>query len=252
MNKTALRSQDHSYTRFYRLPAQLEALSGPVLDFLGLGDSPDRVLRLLVFACSNGAEPYTVASELLRAHPGLGFSIQATDLHPSLIAKAREGLYGDGELVRNEFLTEERIAATFDREGQGWRVKTGIRDKVEFSQADLLDGTSCARLPPADIVFAQNVFFHFDPPLARAAFMNAAACLKTRSAFFINGMDLDLKIHLTRELGLAPLEFKHREIYEQSRLHLASDWWNYHYGSEPYSFLRRDRLRRYSSIFLKS
>jgi hypothetical protein len=63
------RLSTHTWTCFYRAPAQLRALSGPVLDYL---DNPQRSgehLDILLVACSSGArdwwnydwgvEPYT-------------------------------------------------------------------------------------------------------------------------------------------------------------------------------------------------
>jgi hypothetical protein len=64
-------------------------------------------------------------------------------------------------------------------------------------------------------------------------------------------MDLDLRQRLTREHQLAALAYRHREIYEHSRSHVSPEWWRHHYGQEPYSPLKRDRVRRYSSIFPK-
>src|SRR5690606_6383300 len=77
---TCDRTQSHTYTCFLRTPAQLEAVAGPVLKFLGAPE-PGRQLQILVLACSNGAEAYTLASYLKQNVPDLDFRITAADLH---------------------------------------------------------------------------------------------------------------------------------------------------------------------------
>jgi O-methyltransferase involved in polyketide biosynthesis len=95
------------------------------------------------------------------------------------------------------------------------------------------------------------VLFHLDPASARKAFANVTQFLKPKSALFVDGADLDLKVELTRAAGLDPLESSHREIYQQTRKHIGAQWWKYYYGAEPYSVFRRDRVRRYSTVYLK-
>src|SRR5688572_21629791 len=81
---TCDRTQSHTYTCFLRTPAQLEAVVGPVLKFLG-GPEFGRQLQILVLACSNGAEAYTLASYLKQHVPGLDFHITAADLHDEMV-----------------------------------------------------------------------------------------------------------------------------------------------------------------------
>jgi chemotaxis methyl-accepting protein methylase len=85
-----------TFTLFLRLPTQYEALAGPVLSFL-LSNNESNSLKITVLGCSNGAEPYTVASVLMQKHPDLDFSIQASDivdLDPDLVS-----LLGHSDIV---------------------------------------------------------------------------------------------------------------------------------------------------------
>ncbi len=249
--RSAQRSQSHTYTCFFRSPIQLEAFTGPVVEFV-LGTPPRGRLEMLQFACSNGAEAYTFASALRLARPDLEFHVEASDLHQEMVDKAIAGHYTRDEVLHSEHMTEALIEATFDREGDRFVVKPEIRSRVSFSQADLLDPAILRRFAPADIVVAQNVLFHLDPEAARRAFDHITRCLKPRAALLIEGMDLEMKDTLTRAQGLEPLAYRCREIYEQSRSHIPLLWWRYYYGMEPYSALRRNRLRRYASIFTRS
>jgi chemotaxis methyl-accepting protein methylase len=248
---TAPRSQNHTYTCFYRVPAQLEAFTGAVIDYLMRSRPPGDPLVINIFACSSGAEAYTVASVLRRSFPQLSFRVHASDLHQEMIDKASAGKYSVDEVLHSDEITDEFIDSTFDRVGDTFEVKPEVKSRVTFSQANLLDPQLSNRFPAADIVFVQNVLFHLKPDLARAAFANVVQFLKPRSALFIDGMDLDLKVELTRAAGLQPLEYSHREIYRQTRKHIGAAWWRYYYGAEPYTLFQTDRVRRYSTIFLK-
>ncbi len=249
--KQANRSQAHTYTCFYRSPLQLEALTGPVVQYLATEGGKPAKLRILLFACSNGAEAYTLAAVLMKACPQLDFQIEASDLHEEMVDKARSGIYLRDEVLCSDYASDEFIDDLFDKSGQHFTVKPAIRSKVSFSCANLVNSDLSQRFQPADIVFAQNVLFHLNPAEARAAFINITGLLKERAALFVEGMDLDSKIALTQEFRLSPLKYKCRQIYEQSRTHISVAWWNYYYGAEPYSIMRRNRARRYGSIFVR-
>ncbi|MFO1409960.1 MAG: CheR family methyltransferase [Steroidobacteraceae bacterium] len=251
LQASARRSQSHTYTSFNRVPAQLAAFTGPVLDFLLAGREGNAPLVIDLFAGSNGAEAYTLASVLRSARPGLAFHIHASDLHPEMVAKARAARYTRDEVLHSESITPEFIAATFDADGQDFIVKPELRAQVSFVQADLLDAGIDRQYGPADVVIVQNVLFHLDPRQARFAFGNVVRFLKPRAALLVDGVDLDLKVELTRAAGLAPLEWRYREIYDYGRRHIALAWWRHYYGAEPRSFLKRDPVRRYGTIFLR-
>lgn len=111
------RTSTHTYTCFYRAPTQLRTLSGPVLNFLGRQERNGKRLEIVVMACSNGAEPYTIASWLTQQVPDLDFHITATDLHQSMVDKAATGEYTRDEALHSEYITPKFVAHTFDRRG---------------------------------------------------------------------------------------------------------------------------------------
>lgn len=251
LRRSVVRSDRHIYTTFFRSPGQLDALVGPVLDHLAPRPAKEAV-QINMFACSTGAEVYSVASELRRCHPELKWHIHASDLHEHTVSQARRARYARDDECLGASSTPARCAQVFDPSGKDWRVKPGIRQRVEFAQLDLLRGDLEACVPAADVVFVQNVLFHMDEKSARRAFAAAVSTMKPRSVLFVEGMELDVRVELTREFGLEPLCYRIREIYEQSRIHVAPRWWNYYYGSEPYCRFARDAKRRYATIFLRS
>lgn len=249
LHAQATRSQHHTYTCFYRSAGQLEALTGPVMTRL-LAGRPPGPLQLHVFASSTGAEPYTLASVLLRAFPRLDFQITASDLHEEMVDRTAIALYSAHDVHRRA-PPAQFIADTFEPLGEAYRVRPAVRARVDVAQANLLDPALVDQFAPADIVFAQNVFCHLDAAQTRTAFCHITRLLKPRAALFIDGMNLDLREELTAQEGLVPLEFKLRQIHDDARRHVGDRWWNYYYGMEPYARWHPNRARRFSTIFFK-
>jgi chemotaxis protein methyltransferase CheR len=250
--ETCERTNTHTYTCFLRAPSQLAAVSGPVLEFLGSPQRQGRPLQILMFACSNGAEAFTLASWLQLHVPALDFQITASDLHEEMVQRCLLGEYSAAEALQSEYITKDFVEKTFDRIGERYVVKPGVRRRVSFRRANLLDVNGLARaFTPADIVTVQNVLFHMNPAQARVAFRNVTSFLKPRSVLLVEGMDLDLRIELTREHSLHPLDANLKKIHTETRIHTPRDWWNYYWGTEPYFPLRALKQRRYSTIFLR-
>ncbi|WP_320821971.1 CheR family methyltransferase [Reinekea sp.] len=244
-------SQNHTYTAFNRSPGQMEALIGPVLRFISrAADGPRQTpLQINVMAGSIGAEAYTLASTLLSLRPNIDFQIHCSDLHDENVARCYEGIYSAEEVLATG-LPERFFRTTFERENGFYRVKPAIRKRVTFFKADIVTDPLAQLYPPGDILFVQNVLFHLDCSAAHRAFTNALSTAKTHHALFIDGMSLDMRVDLTRQHQLMPLEYKIRAIHQHARRHVPEDWWNYYFGAEPYLFFKADRKRRYSTIFL--
>jgi hypothetical protein len=91
-----------------------------------------------------------------------------------------------------------------------------------------------------------------DPESAEKAFWKILKLVRGNGAMFIDGTDPELRIRLTREAGLEPLEFRFKEIYDHTRKHISYNWWKHYYGREPYLFFKKDKVRRYGTIFFVS
>ena len=251
IERNSQRSSTHTYTRFRRAPLQMEALTGPVLDFLGKG-SPPRSVSVLVFGGSTGAEAYTVASELLDKCGPLDFQITSSDLDQALVRKATEALYSEEEIRASAEADASFVTRTFERrDASTLRIREELRSRVSFTQADLLSDDLTRRFDPADILFVQNVLCHMSAKPAEQAFRAVTQLMRPRSALFVDGMNLDLKVALTKSMGLEPLAYRYRDIYAHARKHIPLKWWRYYYAAEPMRLLVRERVRRYSTIFLR-
>src|SRR5688572_16851593 len=175
------------FTGFWRLPSQFEALNEAVLPYLAKRQS-GAPLRIIVAGCSNGAEAYTIASVLLARAPGIEFAIDAYDIEAGIVEKARSACYRTDEVLNNKILTTEFVQATFDTDGEGYRVKRDIAARVRFHVADVLNPELAEQAGVCDILFAQNFLFHLTPRDAARAFENLCALLEPRAALFADGM----------------------------------------------------------------
>lgn len=241
----------YTFTQFFRLPAQLDALTGPVLDFVGAHHHSEP-LRIVVIGCSTGAEPYTISSVLLERWPQLAVTIDGYDVDADVLTIARSATYPTSTVRSNPLVTDEFVAATFNRNDDLLAVKPQVAQRVNFHQADALNIDIRRKIPPADIVFAQNVMCNLRRPAARVLFDNAAALLKPRSALFIDGMDLDMRERGTRARHLVPLTFALQRIHDEARLVRGDRYPWFAAGLEPSSRRHRNFERRYATIFLRA
>ncbi len=249
--RRATKNDHHTYTAFYRSLGQMEALVGPVLEHIRSGKTLEK-LKVNIFAGSSGAEAFTIASVLMRSFPELDFEINCSDLHRDKIEEAELGRFSWKQITQGLPIPEQFVEDTFDQVGNEYWVKPAIRNRISFSQADIMNDNLAEVYGTADIICAQNVFCHMDPEAAEKAFWNILKLVRGKAAIFIDGADPDLRIRLTREAGLEPLDFRFKEIYDHSRKHSSYNWWKHYYGREPYLFFKKDKVRRYGTIFFRS
>jgi chemotaxis methyl-accepting protein methylase len=221
-----------------------------VLDFLRPEGAAGGRLDIVLLACSNGAEAYTIAAWLRRHRPGLDFRVRASDLHPEMVARARAARYSPAEVLHGRFVARGFVRDTFVEEDGAFVVRPEIRARVEVTQADLLDGPGLLkRFGPAPLVVAQNVLFHMPDPVAERAFAALVRLMAPRAALMVAGMNLDLRTRLTAEAGLAPFPQDVRRIHAEGRAHTPPHWWRVPWGAEPFLPFRNDKVRRYATVF---
>lgn len=236
------------YTNFQRLPTQLEALAGPVIEYL-LDAGQTRPLRIVVLGCSKGAEPYSIASVLRSRHPDLVFDLHASDLDAACIEKAKSGRYTRPEVLKSK-MTDEFVRDTFDINGDDYTIKSDIRRRITFDVANALDGKLLDTVGKADILFAQHFLYHLSAKDAARAFENMYGLLNQKAAVFVAGADLDVLQKLTRKYNLAPLDYRIEDIHNEVARH-GQGWPYAYWATEPFGTVKKDRQRRYATVFLK-
>lgn len=125
-------------------------------------------IRVWSAACSSGQEPFSLSmmvDEYRSASMGvmkLPVEFVATDLSREMLEICKHGEYDSLSLGRG--LSNERLRRFFDPlDGNMWRVKPEIRNRVRFQYLNLMD--SYAPLGKFDIVFCRNVLIYFSAEL---------------------------------------------------------------------------------------
>ena len=166
-------------TYFYREDHQLRCMTSNLLkEIIHLKKTGDPI-RIWSIPCSTGEEPYSIAMWLLENWVGVdnyNIEIVGSDIDTRALKAAAEGVYGARALMR---LSNDVIDRFFERvEGDQVRIDPGLRDSVQFTRANLIDGSDMARYRDFDIVFCRNVLIYFDDASRRIAAENLYDCLR--------------------------------------------------------------------------
>ena len=150
-------------TSFFRDSNPFDTLRKSVIPGLIERRAASRTLRIWSAACSTGQEPYSLAMMLKDSFPILGgwkVEIVATDLSPSVLERARDGIYSTFEVQRG--LPIQLLVRHFDQQEPNWQIKRELRQMVSFRPLNLLEDFSA--LGQFDVVLCRNVLIYFDQP----------------------------------------------------------------------------------------
>lgn len=164
-------------TYFFREPDHLNLMVDTLLpEFMARRTRTE--FRIVSAGCSSGEEPYSIAI-MLRERFGAGcerqFTITGVDIDSSVIASARQGVYGKGSFRGIDPALHERY---FDPCGSGlFQVKDQIRKMVAFEVVNLLGAAYPARMQQPDIILYRNVSIYFPGQVQREIFGKLAELL---------------------------------------------------------------------------
>ncbi len=150
-------------TLFFRDFHPFETLRLHVLPELIEKRAAMRRLTVWSAACSTGQEPYSLAMLLSEHFPQLAswdVRITATDISPTVLAKAREGRYTKLEVNRG--LPASYLIKYFQSDNKDWVLKEPLRKMVEFRELNLIG--SWAGVGIFDLVFIRNVLIYMNSP----------------------------------------------------------------------------------------
>ena len=148
-------------TYFFRERYQLDAFAREILP--SLHGNPRRGKRLSVWSagCSTGEEPYTIAMLILETGLFRDWEVRVhgADLSRRVLGVARKGLYGKSSFRT----TDDRYVRRYFRPVDGkYQIDDELREMVSFSQMNLLEADSVARVADVDVIFCRNVLIYFD------------------------------------------------------------------------------------------
>ncbi len=193
-------------TSWFRDRHPFDALGNHILPELVKTRALQRRLSIWSAACSSGQEPYSIAMTLADKAPvlaGWQTSILATDLSPTMIERARGGLFS--QLEMNRGLPASHLVRHFARDKAGWRVAKQLRDLVTFQLHNLNDP---APPGPFDIVFLRNVLIYFAPQTKREILARVRRVLRPDGFLILGAAETTLNLDTEFDraaMGPAPI-----------------------------------------------
>ncbi len=152
-------------TYFFREFDQLSCFAEYCLDEVKK-QKPDfglRTINIWCAACSSGEEAYTLAiilkEMLLAEEPDWKCKIIATDIDENILQKAERGVYDERSVkhVPQEYFDKYLTSTT-----SGFRVKSGLRDLVQFENLNFMNRPAMRKMRGFDFVFCRNVLIYFE------------------------------------------------------------------------------------------
>lgn len=174
-------------SRFYRERAVFELLRTRVLPDLAIrararGASE---VRALCLGAAGGEEPYSLRIAWERMEPqAVALSVVAIEADEAQLARGRAAVYRASTLSE---LPAAFVAASFEREGETYRLRERVREGVTFCHGDVRDAWP---LGPFDLVLCRNlVFTYFDEALQAATLARIVAHLGPDGVLVIGRQD---------------------------------------------------------------
>ncbi len=146
-------------------------------------------------ACSNGAEPYSVAILLRELAPTLSHKVTGTDIDVTIVDRARRG---DGYLPTDmKNVSPARMDKFFIKSPQGtYAVKPDVKQMVDIRLHNLLTP------PPAqgfDLILCRNVVIYFTDEAKSILYNHLVGALRPGGVLFVGGTEMVAAAH---QLGL--------------------------------------------------
>ncbi len=147
-------------------------------------------LRILSVPCSSGEEPYTLAMCLSDAGlPATAGQIDAVDISSTNIEKAHKAVYGANSFRGNDLAFRDRH---FIADGTRYQLTEDIRNRVRFSQANILDASFTQNRPAYHVIFCRNLLIYFDRPTQEQAIDCLDGMLDEKGLLFLGHSETSL------------------------------------------------------------
>lgn len=144
-----------------------------------------RKLSILSAGCASGEEPYSIAMSLMTTglKPGINMSLDAIDINPMALKKARRGRYSTWAFRETP---QEQLHRWFRQDGREYAIDDSVRTAVHFQERNLAaDDSDFWRPHTFDVIFCRNVLMYFSPERARAVIARMAKSLLPGGYLFL-------------------------------------------------------------------
>lgn len=144
-----------------------------------------KTIKIWSAGCSSGEEPYSIAMILLELLQDrindFYITIIGTDISPSIIEKAKKGVYRESQLKE---LPPEYISKYFNRYDELFLVKDEVKKLVRFEVEDILDEDKPRNI---DILFCRNTVIYFKQELKDKLYVDFHDALN-KGGYLVLGM----------------------------------------------------------------
>jgi chemotaxis protein methyltransferase CheR len=175
-------------TDFFREPDHFRYLVGEALPRLqSERGGRARTFKLWSAACSNGAEPYTLAMTMADASGDgqrFSFAVLGTDICTEVIEHAESGVYPDEMIVGVPPEMQRYVMRARDPRRREFRIVPEIRRCVSFLRLNLMD-SSYPVDRDVDVIFCRNVLIYFDKQTQRAVLERLSRHLRPGGYLFL-------------------------------------------------------------------
>lgn len=179
-------------TFFFRDIHPFETLKKTVIPALIAKRGPAESIRIWCAASSTGQEPYTIAmviAENFALHKAR-FNMIASDISPTVLDKAKSGLYSQIEVNRG--LPASLLVKHFTKKSTEWQIKDDIRKMIDYRIINLAEPLPA--MQSLDIVFIRNVLIYFDVETKKKILGGIRKLLKPDGYLFLGGSETTLNL----------------------------------------------------------
>jgi chemotaxis protein methyltransferase CheR len=186
-------------TEFFREPEHFRFLTEHAVPQLMSVSQTRPALKVWSAACSNGAEPYTLAMVLadLGQHiPALRFVITATDICTEVLTTAFAGIYPEAMVKPVPAdLRRRYVMRSKDRSRQQVRIAPELRATTHFGRINLVE-------PPysvdrdMDIIFCRNILIYFNKATQETVLQRLCDHLRVGGFLFLGHSETLSGFHL--------------------------------------------------------
>lgn len=210
-------------------------------------------LRVCVLACSNGAEVYSMLWTIRSVRPDLKIITKAIDISNEVLEVGRNGVYSRerDDLIGSSIfdrITEQEAESMFNSHNGELKIKSWLKEGIEWHVGDAGDPGLSDMLGEQDIVVANKFLCHMRAPEAEKCLRNLSRLVRFGGYLVVSGVDLEVRTKVAHELRWIPLQDLMEEIHNGDSSVLC-DWpWRY-WGLEPFDRKKNDWRLRYASVF---
>ena len=168
------------------------------------------VLKIAVLGCSIGADVYSILFRIRSARPDIAVNLCAVDKSAEVLNLAKKAVYTaqTSELVGAsifERVTDSEFREIFEGDSNGARVRSWIREGINWQLGDAGDPDLVRALGPQDIVVANNFLCHMEQTQAEYCLRNIAGLVRRGGHLCVTGIDLDVRAKVARDLRWQPV-----------------------------------------------